>query len=105
MLDGTSTERLVPAELMRDDACPLGQWLLGAGREHFGQATAFQAVDRAHEKFHLEAGRVLTMAQSGQKDAARKQLEFGDYAMASQRLRADLTALYVDLTSGQLAPK
>ncbi len=65
VLDGTSTERLVPAELMRDDACPLGQWLLGAGREHFGQATAFQAVDRAHEKFHLEAGRVLTMAQSG----------------------------------------
>jgi aerotaxis receptor len=78
-------ESLDSAEISRDDCCPLGQWLHGAGRSQWGHHPAFTTLLDQHAGFHREAGRVAGIVNAGRKDEVERQLAGGTpFAQATQ---------------------
>jgi Chemoreceptor zinc-binding domain len=101
VIDGTSQESLQPAVVARDDQCPLGKWIHGAGGENFDSYTRFKQLCVDHAQFHLCASRVLTKAQAGDIALAQQALKSGsDYSAASMRVTSQLASLFVEIHSG-----
>jgi len=57
-------ESLDPSELSRDDKCPLGQWILGAGQQ-YASHPEFAALRAQHTRFHKAVGDVVRGARLG----------------------------------------
>ncbi|MEZ5701444.1 MAG: CZB domain-containing protein [Burkholderiaceae bacterium] len=70
VLDGTSTERLEPQQVCKDDQCELGKWLHGPGKKRLGKYPAFSVLVARHQFFHVQASTVLALAQAGDKAKA-----------------------------------
>lgn len=92
---GSGGEDLRADVVSRDDQCTLGQWINGDGARHHGHNPAFQLLRQTHARFHSCAGEVIALVGQGQREAALRMLEEGDYARASD----EVTAAIVDLFS------
>ena len=58
--------------ICRDDRCPLGQWLHGAGGRRWGGRPGFVTLMQKHADFHAEAGNVARTINAGAlQDAER----------------------------------
>lgn len=97
-IDNDNEEGLQVEVISRDDQCPLGRWIVGAGGERFGHLREFQEMKVEHARFHLCAGDVLTCCLAGDKEGAVQKLRSGDYIRASERVKLLLARLYVQLS-------
>jgi hypothetical protein len=96
-IQGTSNEDLKVDAVSRDDQCPLGKWIYGAGGQRYDTVETFAEVKRYHADFHRCAGKVLSAAKSGQRDEAMDLLYHGDYLRNSERVKMLLAKLFVEL--------
>jgi hypothetical protein len=93
ILGGTSTEKLDPFTVGKDDQCELGQWIHGEGQKQFHDAPEFLELKQCHAHFHKKAGEVVKMAISGNLKGAQAVFdqEFPEdskgIAVAIQRLK------------------
>lgn len=101
-IEGTSTEPLDPHVIGRDDQCLLGQWIRGAGARQFGGQRKFADLRARHGYFHVCAGRILTLALAGQRDAATIEIgPTGEFARVSRDVTSDLAALFLRLKGAE----
>jgi hypothetical protein len=96
-INGTATEVLDPAVVCRDDQCALGKWIHGAGGVRFGAHPKFPDLRKVHAQFHVCAGEVIRQVDNGETEKARDLLFRGDYAKYSQRVKAELARLALEL--------
>ena len=76
-----------PTIVARDDRCAFGQWLYGDGQRQHAHDPRHRQLKELHAGFHREAAAVLTLALTGQGDAARKRTsESSDFFRDSTRL-------------------
>lgn len=102
VIEGRSVEKLDPQVVGRDDRCLLGCWILGEGARRFGGQRKFADLRAKHAYFHVCAGRILALAQSGQKEAAVTELgPTGEFARLSRDVTTDLAALFLRLKGGE----
>lgn len=102
VIEGRSVETLDPQVVGRDDRCLLGCWILGEGTRRFGGQRKFADLRAKHAYFHVCAGRILALAQSGQKEAAVTELgPTGEFARLSRDVTSDLAALFLRLKGGE----
>lgn len=94
VVDGTSTEELIVADIAKDNLCILGKWIYGAGMEKLSDNPLFQSLFETHRLFHLSAAQAVELAQSGRKDLAQESIDSGDYATKAKKTIGLLTALY-----------
>jgi len=100
-IQGTSNEDLKADIVCRDDVCPLGQWIYGAGGERFSQSDTFGDMKNHHATFHQCAGNIIKAAQAGEKESALKMLQVGDYVKASERVKMQLARLFVQVNENK----
>ena len=98
VIDGGSDEAIDPDMLARDDQCPLGKWLHGAGGAQFREHPLFAELTDQHAEFHVHAASVLQQAQQGHPREALHALERGPYAQSSGRVAHLLARLFVQLS-------
>jgi len=101
-VDGTSSEKLSPDTVGRDDCCALGKWIYGAGGMHYGTHPIFPDLKDVHACFHKAAGEVVRCVDSGNIDKARELLLQGEYPTCSHRVKSHLAKL--GLESGNNLP-
>jgi len=96
-INGTSEEKLDPEIVGRDDQCALGKWIHGSGGARYGNHPKFPELRDIHAQFHQCAGNVIRTVDKGDPDTARDLLSRGDYAKYSQRVKAELARLALEL--------
>ena len=97
-VDGRCADALDPHVVGRDDQCLLGRWIADGGTRRFGGQRKFEDLRAKHAYFHVCAGRILSLAQSGRKDAAVVELgPTGEFARLSREVTSDLAALFLRL--------
>ena len=99
-LEGRSDEKLDWRVVCRDDQCPLGQWLHGAGAAKLGEQPLFQALRGTHADFHHAAGEIVQLADGGETGRATEELQRGRYARLSLKVQGQLAQLYLQATGG-----
>ncbi len=78
--------------ISRDDRCPLGQWLHGAGGQRWGGQPGFIALLGKHAEFHDVAGSVARQINSGAMAEAEQLLGSGSrFAQVSTAVSTLLT--------------
>jgi len=98
VVDSKSREKLDPKVVCRDDQCDLGKWIDGEGARQFAGQAQFVDLSRKHTYFHVCAGHVLTLAQSGQRDLATAALASGgEFATASRDVVGVLASMFMRL--------
>ncbi len=100
---GSSEETLDAEVVGRDDQCALGKWIHSAGKERFGNHPKFPELRDIHARFHQCAGDVIRACDRGELDKARESLAKGDYARYSQRVKAELARLALELDDWEKA--
>ena len=84
--------QLDAATICRDDRCPLGQWLHGAGGQRWGGQPGFIALLDKHAEFHDVAGSVARQINSGAMAEAEQLLGSGSrFAQVSTAVSTLLT--------------
>jgi methyl-accepting chemotaxis protein len=91
-------ESLDPEQVSRDDACPLGKWLYGAGRELQTNA-AYEALRATHRQFHQCAGDILRHLRSGEREQAERLL-LGELGALSIQTVAQIRRLEQECQQG-----
>lgn len=82
------------AVMGKDNLCPLGKWLHGEARAKYAHLADLSTCIAAHAAFHREAGRIASLINDGQYDAATSGLDIGSaYAQASMNTTVALTKL------------
>lgn len=85
------------AEVARDDACELGQWLISKGMV-YKDFESFSGAKGAHAAFHLCAAEVVSAVERGEKSAAEGMLQSGSaFALASEAVSLALTKLRAEV--------
>lgn len=98
VIEAKSGEEMDPDAVSRDDQCELGQWIHGVGGRQFAGQPQFVDLMKKHAQFHLCAGRVLSLAQSGQQALAAAQMApGGEFARVSREIVGDLAAMFMRL--------
>lgn len=102
VIEMKSDEALDPKVVCRDDQCDLGKWIHGAGGGQFTGDPQFVELRRKHAYFHVCAGRVLSLAQAGQKDRAMVEMaSMGEFSRVSRAVVGDLASLFVRLNEAK----
>jgi hypothetical protein len=102
VIESSSREKLDPSVIGRDDQCELGKWIHGAGGRQFGAELQFADLSRKHAYFHVCAGRVLSLAQNGQKKRALTEISAtGEFGRVSREVIGDLASMFVRLNETQ----
>jgi hypothetical protein len=97
-IEAKSEEELDPDAVSRDDGCELGQWIHQAGGRQFAGQSQFVDLMKKHAEFHLCAGRILSLAQSGQQALAVAEMApGGEFARVSREVVGDLAAMFMRL--------
>lgn len=96
-IEGRSEEVLDPAVVARDDCCALGKWIHGVGGMNFAEHPEFAELRRQHAHFHVCAGHVLILAQSGRKREANEEIVHGEFARISREVVMHLAQMYTRL--------
>lgn len=78
--------------IARSDACHLGRWLEGEGKESFGHLSAFGRLVSSHDEFHGWADEVLNRMNDGSWMAAERVLK-QDLSRSLRRILIALTEL------------
>lgn len=92
-IESSRLHQLDAISIARDDLCPLGRWLLGPGRQRFGNQPAWAAACHAHAELHHCAGDLLRARLRG--DDSEKLTNLG-YRLhdASSRNQLELVRLF-----------
>ncbi len=70
-----------------DDQCGFGKWLYRIKADpEIARSTGFQNVLSTHAAFHREAGRIAGLVEQGEKEAAQRALDAGDFKLLSANL-------------------
>jgi hypothetical protein len=102
VIEARSQEKLDPNVVSRDDQCDLGKWIHGPAAGQFAGDPQFGNLKRKHAYFHVCASRVLSLAQSGQKEKAVAEMSaVGEFGRASREVVGDLASLFVRLTAAK----
>jgi len=91
-LDGKSSEAFNADVICFDDRCDLGKWIHGTGQQRLGKYPGFTALVNSHKMFHYAASNVVTLAQAGKVNEARKMLD-GQFSHFSTHVVGALNAL------------
>ena len=92
-------EQLDAAVIARDDCCPLGQWLHGAGRQ-WSTRPQFTSLLQQHASFHRAAGQVAQLVNRGDRDEAQRLLHNGSaFAESTQLVLQSIKALQTAMRS------
>jgi Chemoreceptor zinc-binding domain len=76
-----------PAEVGRDDRCPLGQWLHGEAKKTLSALPEYKTLLEEHAHFHRTVAKVVEHANAGNKAGAEHMLEVeGEFATASRKV-------------------
>lgn len=88
-------------ELGRDDCCPLGMWLHGAGGRQWGGGPAFTNLLKVHREFHDVLGRVVNQINAKRYAEAEAALAIGTpLHTAGQELTSQIHAMQATLHGG-----
>lgn len=98
---GTGEEDLNADVVGRDDQCALGKWIYGEGGQQFSDHPGFQELKDIHTEFHQNAGKVITLADSGDPEGARKLMNQGAYNSCSARIKSKLARMSLELDHGE----
>ncbi len=91
-------QKLDAETLCRDDRCPLGQWLHGAGSKRWGSHPAFVQLIGQHAEFHQEAGAVAKAVNQGAYEQAERLIGSGSrFAEVSTATVTDILRAKRDL--------
>ena len=93
VLDGTSAEKIDLQIASEDCHCFLGKWFYGEGEALYGRMPEYESARRAHAKFHVCAGEVLTQHMLGNDEEAERLLNT-KYRSASNRNQLELVNLF-----------
>lgn len=84
-----------PRLVGRDDVCPLGRWIHGAGGRQFGDDAKFLDLKAKHAAFHQCAGRALSLARAGGDDEALREMgSSSEFANLSWEVVGDLASIF-----------
>jgi methyl-accepting chemotaxis protein len=84
----------------RDDACPLGKWLHTTTPPE-AKRGLFTSLMEDHTEFHMVAGEIVSMADSGNDAEAKASLQSGDFAKVSRKIFRALAQLHLDIREFQ----
>jgi len=90
-IGGGEERKLNPDDVCQDNACALGKWIYGAGRE-FEHVPEYEPLRHTHAEFHVCAADILRKAQKGDKDSANAML-VGDFFDLSNRTVQHIVAM------------
>lgn len=96
-ISGEGKEALDASVVGRDDQCVLGKWIHGPGNDKFGKMPLFHGLMESHAGFHQCAAQVIQNADAGDAGKAVEILTRGCYAKYSNRVKADLARLSIEL--------
>lgn len=84
--------RLDAEAICRDDRCPLGQWIHGAGGRRWSGQPGFVALLEKHAEFHAAAGAAARKINAGAYDDAERLIGSGSvFARVSAEVSTLLT--------------
>lgn len=63
-------EKLNPAAVGRDNACPLGQWLYGEGKTLLVGTAEYRELLKTHAEFHRHVAALITQINQGNSGQA-----------------------------------
>ena len=66
----------------RDDACDLGKWIHGEGRQ-CQEMLEYKEILSAHARFHQAAGDVIKLVKASKTLEAAQELDKGEFTIAS----------------------
>lgn len=102
VIEMRSDEKLDPKAVCLDDQCDLGKWIHGDGGGQFAGDPQFADLRRKHAYFHVCAGRVLSLAQSGQNERAMVEMSsMGEFSRVSRAVVGELASLFVRLNQAK----
>jgi hypothetical protein len=81
-----------PSTVRADNLCDLGKWIHGEGKAH-QSLPEFQALKEQHAHFHQAAAHIIDLVKKGDKAGADNDLMRGQFAAASGKVIASITAL------------
>ncbi len=85
-------DKLDADKICRDDQCPLGKWMHGAGRSRWGSKPLFVSLLDKHAQFHRAAGDVAHKINTGHYGDAERLIGSGStFAQCSTEVVALLT--------------
>jgi hypothetical protein len=96
IINSSIVEAYYPDELVPDDQCILGQWLITEGETKFGHLPGFSALVTAHSNFHMCAALTLRYALDGNFESSSNEMTRGDFARASLEVSRHLIRLWRD---------
>lgn len=91
---GTSTEQLDHAVICKDNNCALGKWIYSDSCVTMSDIGVFQELKEIHAKFHIAAGKIVELTDSGEHEMALLELERGEYPRHSARVQTKLASLF-----------
>lgn len=97
-LNGSSTEKLDPAVVEKDDQCVLGKWIHGAGGAQYHGSPMVTELTQTHAAFHKCAAEIVRQADRGEITEASDSLHNGDYSRISYRIKTQLARLSLSLS-------
>lgn len=100
-ISGESEEQLDPSVVGRDDQCALGKWIHGPGGTRYDSLPVFQSLRETHAGFHQCAAQVIQSVDEGDTDKAGEILSRGCYAKYSNKVKAELARLSIELGSNE----
>ena len=95
LINGTSSERLDPAVVCKDDQCGLGKWIHGDGAKQFSSDPLFARLRQQHAKFHEAAAFVIEEAHK-QGDVKTLIADGSNFDQLSGQVISDLISMKLD---------
>jgi len=96
-IDGTTTEKLDVEVIGMDNQCPLGKWIYGIGGDKYNANLLFQEIRGIHADFHKCSAGIMRQSDAGDKEGAIEALHRGEHFKLSQRIKAKLARLHMEL--------
>ena len=100
-IDGTTTEKLDVEVVGMDNQCPLGKWIYGIGGDQYSANPLFQEIREIHTDFHKCSAGIMRQSDAGDKEGAAEALRRGEHFKLSQRIKAKLARLHVELKGSE----
>ena len=70
-ISGAGNGALDVVTLSQDNACAIGKWLYGEGKNLYGHLPEYESARKVHAELHLCAGEVLSAHYIGNLDQAK----------------------------------
>lgn len=80
------------AEIGKDTACALGQWIHGSGQARYGDLPAFDGLRQQHARFHRLAGEVVELTRAN-KNAEASRLMANEFQQTSHDIVTRLSRM------------